>query len=158
MMMKVWQDHFPRLKISQCSQIDMEKTFEEIKSTVLAFCDETCPKTAKNPIAVNGMGLEWIDYGDVMSGGLRLYGVADWMYIDSEMSDRTALHAYRLLGLDKRDALEAERGKAAKLVEMLEAIKYEDEVNGKGWENNHNSTYSRLCRVLEAYKGSNESA
>lgn len=42
--------------------------------------------------------------------------------------------------------------KNERLVEMLEEIKYEDEVNGKGWENNHNSTYSRLCRVLEAYK------
>jgi len=80
-------------------------TTEEKRVAVLQFCDEVCPKTAKNPVEVNGMTLEWIDYGPTMGGGLRLYGVADWMYIDANMDDHVTLHAYRLLGLEARDAV-----------------------------------------------------
>lgn len=236
----------------------MEKTPQEITDAVLAYCHEVCPPSTKGPVTIGHVTLEWIDYGTTMNSGLRLYGVVDWMYIDESMGEYVASHAYRLLGLEKRDALEAARGKAAQevkderkriedygmslieqvdpsvqedvmrpifeaayakglrdgasglsvvmlqnvalnierekskrwesrtwkileivrrreneqrpktaavlrtlrevsektegLVAQLEEIKYEDEVNGKGWENNHNSTYSRLCRVLEAYK------
>ena len=169
----------------------MEKTIEEIRKAVLAYCDEVCPQGARHDVVANDVTIGWMGHGDTMDGGLRMYFFADWMYIDADMDDRTALLAYRLLGLDKRDALEAEKEKSKRwesrawkilqiirqpshrsrpktaavlrtlrevseknerLVEELEEIKYEDEVNGKGWENNHNSTYSRLCRVLEAYK------
>jgi len=74
-----------------------------------------------------------------------------WMAYENDMGDDYV--AFRdCFVAEFKPLLEAERGKAAKLVEILEAVKYEDEVNGKGWENNHNSTYSRLCRVLEDYK------
>lgn len=53
---------------------------------------------------------------------------------------------------DHTKEIEEERAKSAALEEALEAIIYQDEVNGKGWENDPNSTYSRLCRALEAHK------
>lgn len=115
------------------------KTIEEMKEAVLAYCEEACPKGTKEAIIANGVTLEWIDYGDVMTGGLRLYGVADWMYIEADMDEYVTLHAYRLLGLETRDALApyksenerlqsawmTEKARNAALVEALEKIRYE---------------------------------
>lgn len=113
------------------------KTIEEKRSSVLAYCEEVCPKGTKEAIIANGVTLEWIDYGDVMTGGLRLYGVADWMYIEADMDEYVTLHAYRLLGLETRDALApyksenerlqsawmTEKARNAALVEALEEIR-----------------------------------
>ena len=84
---------------------------------------------------------------------------------EKEKSKRWESRAWKILQIVRRPSHRSRPKTAAvlrtlrevsekneRLVEMLEEIKYEDEVNGKGWENNHNSTYSRLCRVLEAYK------
>ncbi len=84
---------------------------------------------------------------------------------EKEKSKRWESRAWKILQIVRRWETEQRPKTAAvlrtlrevsekneRLVEELEEIKYEDEVNGKGWENNHNSTYSRLCRVLEAYK------
>ena len=90
----------------------MEKTIEEIRKAVLAYCDEVCPQGARHDVVANDVTIGWMGHGDTMDGGLRMYFFADWMYIDADMDDRTALLAYRLLGLDKRDALEAEKEKS----------------------------------------------
>ncbi len=87
----------------------MEKTIEEIRKAVLAYCDEVCPQGARHDVVANDVTIGWMGHGDTMDGGLRMYFFADWMYIDADMDDRTALLAYRLFGLDKMDALEAER-------------------------------------------------
>ena len=84
---------------------------------------------------------------------------------EKEKSKRWESRAWKILQIVRRPSHRSRPKTAAvlrtlrevsekneRLVEELEEIKYEDEVNGKGWENNHNSTYSRLCRVLEAYK------
>ena len=171
----------------------MEKTKFEIRKSVLAECETIC----KDPMQCYGIG-----DGLKISKSSSQYVIeyqddrGSWWILatinrHTESSASLVLTFYSLLGLDKRDALEAEKEKSKRwesrawkilqivrqpshrsrpktaavlrtlrevseknerLVEMLEEIKYEDEVNGKGWENNHNSTYSRLCRVLEAYK------
>lgn len=199
----------------------MEKTKFEIRKSVLAECETIC----KDPMQCYGIG-----DGLKISKSSSQYVIeyqddrGSWWILatinrHTESSASLVLTFYSLLGLDKRDALEAAREekkaddvkiqwmretiqslqqqldaekekskrwesrawkilqivrqpshrsrpktaavlrtlrevseKNERLVEMLEEIKYEDEVNGKGWENNHNSTYSRLCRVLEAYK------
>jgi len=90
----------------------MEKTPQEIAAAVLAYCHEVCPPSTKVPVTIGHVTLEWIDYGNTMNSGLRLYGVDDWMSIDESMGEYVASHAYRLLGLDKRDALEAEKEKS----------------------------------------------
>ena len=84
---------------------------------------------------------------------------------EKEKSKRWESRAWKILQIVRRPSHRSRPKTAAvlrtlrevsekneRLVEMLDEIKYEDEVNGKGWENNHNSSYSRLCRVLEAYK------
>ena len=87
----------------------MEKTIEYMRTAVLAECEAVCPQGARHDVVANDVTIGWMGHGDTMDGGLRMYFFADWMYIDADMDDRTALLAYRLLGLDKRDALEAER-------------------------------------------------
>ena len=113
----------------------MEKTIEEIRKAVLAYCDEVCPQGARHDVVANDVTIGWMGHGDTMDGGLRMYFFADWMYIDADMDDRTALLAYRLLGLDKRDALEAERAfwtaSTDSLTKSLEAEKVK---NANGWE------------------------
>lgn len=99
----------------------MEKTHKEIVAAVLTECKRLCPIGTKDAIVVNGITLEWIDYGDVMTGGLRLYGVADWMYIEEGMSEHVALHAYRLLGLEARDAESAANDLAKTQLGVLNA-------------------------------------
>ena len=111
--------------------------------------------------------LSW--YEDQETVRVEYFGRTTPRGFDSANTERV----YRLLGLEARDAvskanclidllraeiadqyfdLQAERAKSAALVEALEAIIYQDEVNGKGWENDPNSTYSRLCRALAAHK------
>ena len=123
----------------------MEKTIEEIRKAVLAYCDEVCPQGARHDVVANDVTIGWMGHGDTMDGGLRMYFFADWMYIDADMDDRTALLAYRLLGLDKRDALEAERGKSVKLVEAFEEIK-------KPWYIFNLGKRASLKNTLEQYK------
>lgn len=175
----------------------MEKKPEEIMAIVLDYCHHACPEIGKNVPLYEGAYLK----KDIDGYGIYHYWGSDRGNATCicTVPTRSTFIAnpnvftafYKLLGLDKRDALEAEKEKSKRwesrawkilqiirqpshrsrpktaavlrtlrevseknerLVEELEEIKYEDEVNGKGWENNHNSTYSRLCRVLEAYK------
>jgi hypothetical protein len=151
------------------------KTIEEMKEAVLAYCEEACPKGTKEAIIANGVTLEWIDYGDVMTGGLRLYGVADWMYIEADMDEYVTLHAYRLLGLETRDALApyksenerlqsawmTEKARNAALVEALEVVKYGCEFgnqslgcqklpDSKGYSAVIGSPYEFVCNALSA--------
>ena len=116
----------------------MEKTIEEIRKAVLAYCDEVCPQGARHDVVANDVTIGWMGHGDTMDGGLRMYFFADWMYIDADMDDRTALLAYRLLGLDKRDALEAERAfwtaSTDSLTKSLEAEKVKN-ANGGEFKN-----------------------
>ena len=113
----------------------MEKTIEEIRKAVLAYCDEVCPQGARHDVVANDVTIGWMGHGDTMDGGLRMYFFADWMYIDADMDDRTALLAYRLLGLDKRDALEAERAfwtaSTDSLTKSLEAEKVKNANGGE---------------------------
>ena len=148
----------------------MEKTIEEIRKAVLAYCDEVCPQGARHDVVANDVTIGWMGHGDTMDGGLR-------MYIDADMDDRTALLAYRLLGLDKRDALEAhtrkeaefearmnlmdakqekymnlyraERGKSAKLVEALTKIRKMRKTD-RYWDGESMTKIAALA--LEAYK------
>ena len=70
----------------------------------------------------------------------------------------SAQEARQIIGLanqtieELRSSLNASEAYNTVLEEALEAIIYQDEVNGKGWENDSNSTYSRLCRALAAHK------
>ncbi len=127
----------------------MEKTIEEIRKAVLAYCDEVCPQGARHDVVANDVTIGWMGHGDTMDGGLRMYFFADWMYIDADMDDRTALLAYRLLGLDKRDALEAERGKSVKLVEALTKIRKMRKTD-RYWDGESMTKIAALA--LEAYK------
>ena len=130
----------------------MEKTIEEIRKAVLAYCDEVCPQGARHDVVANDVTIGWMGHGDTMDGGLRMYFFADWMYIDADMDDRTALLAYRLLGLDKRDALEAHTRKEAEFEARMNLMdakqeKYMDlyrteKEKSKRWE-------SRAWKILQ---------
>lgn len=122
----------------------MEKTLKEVINII-------------HGVRFNGDKQERLDVAAKM--------IIDGMEAEKEKSKRWESRAWKILQIVRRRETEQRPKTAAvlrtlrevsekneRLVEELEEIKYEDEVNGKGWENNHNSTYSRLCRVLEAYK------
>ncbi len=132
------------------------KTIEEMNSAVIQEINRLCP---------NDFNLKELDHGLIvkrLQKGVSLYipdPIPDRQLHDLIMwfpfrdaTDSQVFSAYRWLGLEARDAVEAEKARNTVLEEALEAIIYQDEVNGKGWENDSNSTYSRLCRALEAHK------
>ncbi len=152
----------PRGKTTVNTTVMKEKTPEEKKSIVLAFCEQvfegTTPGQSVEPIAKVVLQAGYInraeDDTDCECIYMRIAGqlVA---YLWTHSTEWEIDLFYKLLGLEARELreeLEAEKAASAKLVEDLEAIKYQDEVNGKGWENDANSTYSRLCKALEAHK------
>jgi len=107
----------------------MEKTEFEIRESVLAHCTHLLGE-----IQVEGKK-PYPEYPDIScfidDGVIANYTVWPFgdhssffiiIYTDRAVVDDQWKKAYRLLGLDKRDALEAERGKSAKLIEALEEI------------------------------------
>ena len=128
--------------------MSMEKTIEEKRSAVLARCLEVCKDGAQPEFY---WGSLWMRDGKPMYR-LKIRSVMSMSgYVENE-PDSTIHLLYSVMGLEARDAVEAEKARNTVLEEALEAIIYQDEVNGKGWENDSNSTYSRLCSALAAHK------
>lgn len=95
--------------------MSMEKTLEEMKSSVLAYCEEVCPnigdghKETMNSGAIihfKDRAWSWLD------------GLGSRIYINDNMSRATATAMYAILGLEARDAV-AEKGQQCR--QMIEA-------------------------------------
>lgn len=139
----------------------MEKTIEYMRTAVLAECEAVCPSRLYAPIECghlafgyvedDGVQMEaWFLYVGAATAPMSLYALAD---------EQVWIAAYYLLGLDKRDALEAERGKSAKLVEAFEEIKavklYGIDDTDQGFESSHDAfrEVKYIANMaLEAYK------
>lgn len=95
------------------------KTIEEMKAAVLAYCERFCPNEFDTAHLEIGMlerrSLDGVFYW------LSVHGLST-IAIHNNSYDDDIFAAYRLLGLEARDAVEAERAKAAKLVEAIRSI------------------------------------
>ena len=129
----------------------MEKKPEEIMAIVLDYCHHACPEIGKNVPLYEGAYLK----KDIDGYGIYHYWGSDRGNATCicTVPTRSTFIAnpnvftafYKLLGLDKRDALEAERGKSAKLVEAFEEIK-------KPWYIFNLGKRASLKNTLEQYK------
>lgn len=158
----------------------MEKTIEEIEASVIAELVAIRDAVGYRGLRTfDWIAVEVVEFSTFAVG---VYTANYAVSLTDKIDPILLRLLYSGLGLDKMDAVEAARlerrkefmaevdaklaekivsqtleinaleAKSAKLVEAIEEIKYEDEVNGKGWENDHNSTYSRLCMALKTYK------
>jgi len=129
----------------------MEKTKFEIRKSVLAECETIC----KDPMQCYGIG-----DGLKISKSSSQYVIeyqddrGSWWILatinrHTESSASLVLTFYSLLGLDKRDALEAERGKSAKLVKALTKIRKMRKTD-RYWDGESMTKIAALA--LEAYK------
>ena len=125
----------------------MEKTIEYMRTAVLAECEAVCPSRLYAPIECGHLAFGYVEDDGVQMEAWFLYvGAATApMSLYALAGEQVWLAAYYLLGLDKRDALEAERGKSAKLVEAFEEIK-------KPWYIFNLGKRASLKNTLEQYK------
>jgi len=125
----------------------MEKTIEYMRTSVLAECEAVCPSRLYAPIECGHLAFGYVEDDGVQMEAWFLYvGAATApMSLYALAGEQVWLAAYYLLGLDKRDALEAERGKSAKLVEAFEEIK-------KPWYIFNLGKRASLKNTLEQYK------
>ena len=125
----------------------MEKTIEYMRTAVLAECEAVCPSRLYAPIECGHLDFGYVEDDGVQMEAWFLYvGAATApMSLYALAGEQVWLAAYYLLGLDKRDALEAERGKSAKLVEAFEEIK-------KPWYIFNLGKRASLKNTLEQYK------
>ncbi len=125
----------------------MEKTIEYMRTAVLAECEAVCPSRLYAPIECGHLAFGYVEDDGVQMEAWFLYvGAATApMSLYALAGEQVWLAAYYLLGLDKRDALEAERGKSVKLVEAFEEIK-------KPWYIFNLGKRASLKNTLEQYK------
>jgi len=94
----------------------MEKTTEEKLAAVLQFCDEVCP----NPKDAHILPDEIVEvqrikqFGDYSHEYIVFVGGRTIATINKDSAPREVLAAYRLLGLEARDAVQAERSRLSK--------------------------------------------
>lgn len=133
----------------------MEKKPEEIMAIVLDYCHHACPEIGKNVPLYEGAYLK----KDIDGYGIYHYWGSDRGNATCicTVPTRSTFIAnpnvftafYKLLGLDKRDALEAERGKSAKLVKALTKIRKMRKTD-RYWDGESMTKIAALA--LEAYK------
>ena len=92
----------------------MEKTIEYMRTAVLAECEAVCPSRLYAPIECGHLAFGYVEDDGVQMEAWFLYvGAATApMSLYALAGEQVWLAAYRLLGLDKRDALEAEKEKS----------------------------------------------
>lgn len=118
----------------------MEKTIEYMRTAVLAECEAVCPSRLYAPIECGHLAFGYVEDDGVQMEAWFLYvGAATApMSLYALAGEQVWLAAYRLLGLDKRDALEAERAfwtaSTDSLTKSLEAEKVKN-ANGGEFKN-----------------------
>ena len=129
----------------------MEKTIEYMRTAVLAECEAVCPSRLYAPIECGHLAFGYVEDDGVQMEAWFLYvGAATApMSLYALAGEQVWLAAYYLLGLDKRDALEAERGKSVKLVEALTKIRKMRKTD-RYWDGESMTKIAALA--LEAYK------
>ncbi len=96
----------------------MEKTPQEIEASVLAFCDNVCPDTYKPYIDDDGCVSIWRKLKWNLEPYFEVTASNETTVLGVDATNWKLF--YRLLGLDKRDALEAAREKITTLEQQLE--------------------------------------
>ena len=115
----------------------MEKTIEYMRTAVLAECEAVCPSRLYAPIECGHLAFGYVEDDGVQMEAWFLYvGAATApMSLYALAGEQVWLAAYRLLGLDKRDALEAERvfwtASTDSLTKSLEAEKVKNANGGE---------------------------
>ncbi len=118
---------------------------------MLAECEAVCPSRLYAPIECGHLAFGYVEDDGVQMEAWFLYvGAATApMSLYALAGEQVWLAAYYLLGLDKRDALEAERGKSVKLVEALTKIRKMRKTD-RYWDGESMTKIAALA--LEAYK------
>lgn len=84
---------------------------EKMRSSVLAYCEEVCPN-------VGDGHKETVNSGTIIHSKDRAWswldGLGSRIYINDNMSRATATAMYAILGLEARDAVEAEKSRLLK--------------------------------------------
>ena len=115
----------------------MEKTIEYMRTAVLAECEAVCPSRLYAPIECGHLAFGYVEDDGVQMEAWFLYvGAATApMSLYALAGEQVWLAAYYLLGLDKRDALEAERAfwtaSTDSLTKSLEAEKVKNANGGE---------------------------
>ena len=115
----------------------MEKTIEYMRTAVLAECEAVCPSRLYAPIECGHLAFGYVEDDGVQMEAWFLYvGAATApMSLYALAGEQVWLAAYRLLGLDKMDALEAERAfwtaSTDSLTKSLEAEKVKNANGGE---------------------------
>ena len=115
----------------------MEKTIEYMRTSVLAECEAVCPSRLYAPIECGHLAFGYVEDDGVQMEAWFLYvGAATApMSLYALAGEQVWLAAYYLLGLDKRDALEAERAfwtaSTDSLTKSLEAEKVKNANGGE---------------------------
>ncbi len=111
----------------------MEKTPQEIEASVLAFCDNVCPDTYKPYIDDDGCVSIWRKLKWNLEPYFEVTASNETTVLGVDATNWKLF--YRLLGLDKRDALEAERAfwtaSTDSLTKSLEAEKVKNANGGE---------------------------
>ena len=103
----------------------MEKNIEQMRQSVMAYCETVCPQTRdKYPHGVDVPSC--VQNGVDISCSTWNRGKPSWWVHDllvyEYQDDRIINLAYRLLGLSERDAVAAERAEMMKTVDALSAM------------------------------------
>ena len=115
----------------------MEKTIEYMRTAVLAECEAVCPDKLHAPIECGHLAFGYVEDDGIRMEAWFLYvGEATApMSLYALAGEQVWLAAYYLLGLDKRDALEAERAfwtaSTDSLTKSLEAEKVKNANGGE---------------------------
>ena len=132
----------------------MEKTIEYMRTAVLAECEAVCPSRLYAPIECGHLAFGYVEDDGVQMEAWFLYvGAATApMSLYALAGEQVWLAAYYLLGLDKRDALEAHTRKEAEFEARMNLMdakqeKYMDlyrteKEKSKRWE-------SRAWKILQ---------
>lgn len=96
----------------------MKKTIEEIRKAVLAYCEDVCPDKLRTSIECGSLAWGYVDSRDSEYEAWFLYvGNANSSPISlfALTADAVWIAAYRLLGLEARDAVEAYKSENERL-------------------------------------------
>lgn len=99
--------------------MNADKTIEEIRKTVLAYCEGVCPN-------IGDGHKETVNSGTIIHSKDRAWswldGLGSRIYINDNMSRATATAMYAILGLEARDAVEAYKASLQSDLKSMTAI------------------------------------